>query len=529
MDNCIIALKTLLKQLNVPCTTAFIEDNILSHPEYPSLLSISDTLEKYDVESLPVKIGLEKLKEVPFPCLIQISKNGATFFCVIRNFINNEVEYYDENGKLIKVSQASFINLWTGICLLAQITETSEEPNIKSKLLGKRIFNFFAFSILILVSIYASIVFLNSTSYKILPERLIVAFYTITKLIGLAASGMILWFEVDQYNPTIQNFCSGSGKINCGAVLNSKYAKMFNGLLSIGLISFAYFFGSSSYLFVNGFSDQSLSPLSYMSIVSLPIIVISLYYQGFVIKQWCKFCVVIQVVLLTEFVLTLIGSLYLYPLDYVSLLPLITLLLLPIPLWNYIKPLLENQKEVNLYKRGLKRLKNNPDVFRGLLFKSRKIQHDTQGLGISLNELNQNDYNILKVCNPYCEPCAKAHPILEELVEKEKINLQIVFTTGTDKVDAKWNSVAHFMTLEAEEGGQIRKALDYWYHYEKKDYEDFANKYPVNGKLEWQKDKINAMHRWCDAEKITHTPTLFVNGYELPREYDIADLKDLLI
>jgi len=30
------------------------------------------------------------------------------------------------------------------------------------------------------------------------------------------------------------------------------------------------------------------------------------------------------------------------------------------------------------------------------------------------NEDAQNE--IIKVCNPYCEPCSKAHPILDEII-----------------------------------------------------------------------------------------------------------------
>ncbi|MDO5968182.1 hypothetical protein Q4Q35_00025 [Flavivirga aquimarina] len=64
---------------------------------------------------------------------------------------------------------------------------------------------------------------------------------------------------------------------------------------------------------------------------------------------------------------------------------------------------------------------------------------------------------------------------------------------------------------------QIKKVMMY-----------LPKKYPMDGELEQQNDKIEAMHNWCVAEKITHTPTISINGYELPKEYNVDDLREIL-
>jgi len=48
----------------------------------------------------------------------------------------------------------------------------------------------------------------------------------------------------------------------------------------------------------------------------------------------------------------------------------------------------------------------------------------------------------------------------------------------------------------------------------------------MNGELTLQKEKIYAMRAWCDSMKIRVTPTIFVNGAELPESYLIAELKN---
>jgi protein-disulfide isomerase len=59
---------------------------------------------------------------------------------------------------------------------------------------------------------------------------------------------------------------------------------------------------------------------------------------------------------------------------------------------------------------------------------------------------------------------------------------------------------------------------------DKKDYDVFATKYPMNGELKQQDEKVAAMDAWCKKMTIAATPTYFLNGYPLPDAYSIYDL-----
>ncbi|WP_136468925.1 vitamin K epoxide reductase family protein [Flagellimonas onchidii] len=528
MDNCIAALKLLLNRLNVKYTQQFIEDNILSHPEHPSLLCISDTLEKYSIETLPVKVDGEKLKELPLPCIVQLSDSGGMFH-LLEHFSDEEAVYLNDKGKTKTVPSTDFLDRWTGICLLVESSETSAEPEIKRKLMEAKGMNFLKWAVAILFSGWILMEMVQSFILGSTPYFLGII-YMVLKLIGLVTGTMLLWYEVDKYNPTLQSFCSGSGgnKINCNAVLESKYAKLFDGQLSLGLLGFSYFFGTLSLLVIARASISSLTLSSYLSLSAVPVIFASIYYQAAIIKQWCRFCIVMQAVLMLEVLVVLIGSFHQGSFQFTDISFFLAMLLLPIFVWKWLKPVLEERKEANLHKRGLKKIKNNPDVLHGLLSKTRKITTSTEGLGITLSSESAK-YNVVKVCNPYCGPCANAHPILEELLEKGKINLQILFNASTDKNDRKAKPVGHFLAVDAQgDRKRTQRSLDDWYLTKEKDYETFAKKYPMNGELEQQDTKIKAMRQWCNAEKITHTPTIFINGHELPKEYSVEDLKEVL-
>ncbi len=531
IDNCVNATKQLLTLLNIKSTSKYLKDCILSHADHPSLLSISDTLEKYQIENLAVKIDINKLKEMPMPCITQVDINNESLFYVLKNVGEETVSYYDNNNKKVTVSIKSFLKIWSGICLLVEMTEQSRENGIEKKLVKKRKQNVLKGSIVILLVSYFIINLLITKDIVDTSLAFYIITYTVLKCIGLTTGVFLLWFEIDKYNPALQNFCSGSSKkINCNAVFDSKYAKLFNDNLTLSLLSFSYFFGSLFYLLVFGFQATSLSVLGIFSLACLPVILISIYFQALVIKQWCKFCIIIQAVLVSEIFITLFSKFYKNPIDYKVLPLLLALFLIPVLIWTELKPLLKHEKKTNVYRRDLKKIKNNPTVLESLLKKSRKIKTSTEGLGISISNNNSAKYNIVKVCNPYCHPCAEAHPILEALVDKGSINLQMLFTARVDSNDIKVKPVSHFLSI-AKQGDKekTRHALDDWYQAKHKDYDLFANKYPVNGELKRQNNKIQDMREWCDSENITHTPTIFINGYELPKEYSVNDLEEVLI
>lgn len=530
MDNCVNATERLLNLLQVKNTKKYLEDNLLSHPEHPSLLAVSDTLEKYNVETLAIQIDKEKLNDMPLPCIIQIRKHGTTLFFVLNKILEKEVEYYDDKNKLTKVSQEDFLKMWTGICLLVETSEDSKEIDIDEKLFSINFVKGLKGSIAVFLLGWIVISFFKSQQSASLVPAIYTTLYTLLKITGLIVGGLLLWFDIDQYNPTLQNFCSGnSKKINCNSVLTSKHSKLFKDTLSLSELSFAYFFGTLFFLVISQFTSASLSILGFTSFGTLPVIALSIYYQAVVIKQWCKFCVIIQAVLVSEIVLSFFGNLYSAYVQFETIPLLLALLLIPILVWKLIKPLLETKKETNVHKRGLKKIKNNLNVLDGLLLKSRKIETSPEGLGISITNETAK-YHVVKVCNPYCGPCAKAHPILEDLVKKGAINLQILFTASNNPEDIKAKLVRYFLAIDSlGDKSKTQQALDDWYLADQKDYEAFASIYPLNGELDLQNHKIEAMYMWCKAENITYTPTIFINGFELPKEYSIEDLKGVLI
>lgn len=512
----------MLGELGIPFTHRFLKEKLVTHPEPESLLAISDSLTEYKLESLALQMGADKLDQLPLPCVVQVNQNSHPYFTCLSQVSEDWVAYLDEKGKVIKQARIEFVTLWTGITLVVEKGDHSGEPGYAKRRKEQMIYR----SLLFLLGGVSSAWIIGyligldyNTSYSIGVIALL-----ILKIAGLSISTILLWSEVDKKNAAIAQFCGGGDQTDCSSVIGSF---SIAGLISLGNLAFSYFFAGMSLLLFSSFSASALALLGLLSYSSLAIIPFSLYYQGVKLKKWCRLCLWISGILAVEvavrqFLLTDLGWPSFGELGLFSFVFLASVLT-----WVTLKPYLNAQKDLYATKSKLTKVLSNKELFDYFLSTSRQITSNPEGLGIFLKGPTAK-FHVLKVCNPYCGPCARTHPILEQLYEAGKIDLQIVFVPGGgDEVRLK--TIRHLLGI-ASKGNleQTRLALHEWYSQEKKDYEAFAAKYPLNGELAKQESNIKAMLDWAEKEQISHTPTIFINGYELPSTYAVEDLKYVL-
>jgi uncharacterized membrane protein len=519
MDNCLMVCKRLLESLKVPFTGKFLKEKILTHPQYPSLLSLSDTLEEYGVESVAAKLGPDRLDELPLPGIVQVSLANGAFFNVITAVSENMVSVFDEKGKQKDISRLDFLKMWTGVSLLAEAKEDAAEPEIGQKIRDRRIIRG-----LVALGVVSLLLWLGLGLVENGSSGLFL-FYFLLKLLGLSISGIQLWYQQDRENPTLQKFCSGVKSVDCNSVLDSKAFQLLDGRINPSMLAFAYFLAGLIIWVSLGLSSSAF--LGWLSLATIPVVFYSFYYQAMVIKKWCRFCLLIQAVLVMEVIAVISGEFWIGGLS-ISAIGFFTFLFTGIILGGvWIKPLLEYQNELYKAKRDHGKLKTNKQLFQAALTQSKKIKERPDGLGILIKG-KQAKHQVIKVCNPYCGPCSQAHPFLESLYDNGNIDLQILFTPARDD-EQKEKTTRHFLAIAEKENQEItRQALDDWYGGKSKEYAQFATKYPMNGELNQQEEKVKLMEDWCNRENIAYTPTLFINGYELPKEYNVEDLKYLL-
>lgn len=543
-SHCEDAIAYLLSRLNVKFTRSYLQKVLTEHPDYPSMMSIADILGmEYNIASASLKLDWERIPngpEIKPPFIAHIrSRELGPVLGIINAFTPDTVDMYNPESKQVEIySTAAFNEIYLGTVMLIGIEKNTGEREYakhhKEERQKNLIQHILVFGLPALVGL-ACVATIITKPFSVIIAPMV---FTIIVLMGCLASALLLWHEIDQHNPTLMQICQAGKRVNCSAILDSKASKIFG--LRWSRVGFIYFTGMLLVLLTTSITHApALQALSWVNVLALPYIIFSIYYQWKIAKQWCLLCVFVQILLLLQFITALIGGFHMFlPLDQLSataLLSVVSAFGFAFITTQLLMIALEKTNESRQNVIDLQRLKHNSQIFEALLSKQKAIERPAADLGITIGNPN-GVVKLVKICNPYCGPCAKAHTILEDLAENnEDVCLQIIFTATDDAKDIKKAPVAHLLAIDVENDKKLtKKALGDWYNAPVKDYSVFASKYPLNGASKMQDDKIKQMREWCDAAQISFTPTFFIclntsekdpKYYQLPGIYTVADLK----
>jgi len=529
LDN---VVKHYMQMLKVPVTTTTLIKKLTQNPYYPSLYSISDVFNKLNVANEAYRVTEETLSTIDPPFIAYCSgQNTGNDFVLVTKISNTGVSYISNRNKPIKSTRDEFLKLWQNTVFIAEANIKSGEDDfaLKRKKEGiksiKQNLLHTAGGLLLALMVY---IFIRSAGIGNIMSASTIIFI---KLLGISVAVLLLIYEIDKSNSFVKNICSAGKQINCNAVLSSKAAKILG--MSWGEVGFFYFAATTLFLLFPGLPFTNKLPwLAIASTLASPYIAFSLYYQWKVVKQWCPLCLVVQATLAMELIWAIVyywTSKIKNPFTLFNiLLPLICCVLLIFILWYLLKPVLIAAKTATVYDAAYKRVLYNPEIFNSLLQQQTTAPDGWQKLGIDIGNPNATT-TIIKVCNPYCGPCGKVHPILEEIIKNNsKVNIKVIFTASNNEDDKANKPVRHLLAIASKGNLELSmQALDEWYLAEKKDYEVFASKFPMNGELKEQDEKINLMSTWCNDAEIVGTPTFFINGKRLPETYNINELKNI--
>ncbi|NMH28492.1 vitamin K epoxide reductase family protein [Flavobacterium silvaticum] len=252
------------------------------HPDYPSLLSISETLAHFDVtnyalrtsdlDSLPQSfIGMMNFENSEIS-LCYIEKKGTSFIC------------HSQKGAL-RLSKEDFIKKWDNLAFIVNLKNNSVRT--------KSIRNSFLQGLC--VSFFITLLFYLQPNFF---ELILVVCSLIGGILAIGAQEKVF----DSAGAFVQSLCSIGKATSCTNVINSKKWKLFQ-ILNFSDLSITYFATQLlgySYFKAAGNIPDFLIVISFFLMLSLPLILISIYYQKYVEKKWCPICILISGVLVIE-------------------------------------------------------------------------------------------------------------------------------------------------------------------------------------------------------------------------------------
>jgi uncharacterized membrane protein len=519
-DNVVFVLRKAVKHFKIRVTETTVKSYLLAHPHYPSLKSVCDALTKWNVENYPLNLELEEIKALEMPFIAHFKAGGGQLVFV-EEIINGQVVYFLSGNKRIEENFEKFSEKLSGAVVVFEAGKDSGEKEYRqlrqNEILSKSLL---ALGIISLV-VWAVFIFISNTGGTAYQSGYLFWGLLATKIIGLTASVFLVLHELKVHTLLADKICGFSSKTDCDTVLSSNASRVF-GWINWADAGIIYFTGSLLYL--AGINESSsLWVLAIISALALPYPVFSIYYQTFKSKKWCPFCLVVQGVLVAEFIL-LFPVLFQVNISIIQLLQFGVSFLIPAGIWFLFKAYRNTIQEHNKVRYSYLGFKRNPEIFRFLLKNNgQKVTPITQDSLVLGNP--DAPVTLTAFLSLYCNPCANAFKELKELLENcPELKINAIFSVYEDEESKKLiNTLYHIYRNK----GQVQTAdfLYKWYTIPKQNRKILCEKEQLPDGFDITEIVSVENKKLFEEYKVAGTPTIFVNGYKYPKQYEYSDIE----
>lgn len=480
---------------------------IQSHPDYPSLLSIADTLSFFNINNGAMRLASSEIELLPerFIAFLREEKNTPQL-CFIEKKGSDYV--YTKDKKTSIISKQEIETRWDSLVLLVEKTEIEIKSSHKS-------------SWILPLCLLATFILVLLQFDDNLQTKLFFLFPTLGMLFSIAALKDLFGTKSELLN----SFCNMTASTSCTTVVDSTKWKIFE-VVNFSDLSILFFVSQFLGLLVFLFSGDTVTYFSIQKIAllgSIPILFLSIYYQKFIEKKWCPICmVIISIILLELGYLTLFQNI-IFTISTKSVIIFGFIFLSITLIWSALKKLLTKQKELKEYQLKAIRFERNYDIFKNSLLAKDKVQLPQSPLLLG----NKESKTIITVIsNPFCGHCKGAHEVIETILEKyhNDVQIQVILKTNLETENEESKKLFRSLIKIYQQNGEVAfiKALKNWF--DNKNIMEWFSLFPINTTTEF--DTIfNNQHKWCEENDYNFTPAIFVNGFEYPKTYSRESLE----
>ena len=102
----------------------------MSHPHYPSLKSVTDTLRRFSIEHYALNLEYKEIKEIGIPFIAHLKISGGQL-AFIDKIENGLITYSIQPGKPLVKSYHEFEEFFSGAVIVLQPNDKIVEDNYK--------------------------------------------------------------------------------------------------------------------------------------------------------------------------------------------------------------------------------------------------------------------------------------------------------------------------------------------------------------------------------------------------------------
>ncbi|MFL1896003.1 vitamin K epoxide reductase family protein [Aquimarina sp. 2-A2] len=505
-----IVVESILKYFErerISINTALFKFRLITHPGYPNLLSIIETLDYFHIHYDVYNVNFQEIDQTPERYLAFLKTiHGRQDLHLVEK--KDEEIYIDSK----KVSLHFLEVRWKGIVL---ILNQAKDKKIRNKSAG----NIRRNSLCGLTLVCALAFVLSQTNVSN-------SLFSLLSIFGFAASILSLEELFKLKTNPLDKFCSQSRQYDCESIINSKKWKLFN-YVSFSDLSFLFFLSQIVSYSIMTLAGQESAYFFYQTIAlgaSIPFVLISLYYQRFVEKKWCPICLTLSGILSTQLCLLVLFIEPSTSMNLESLLLFTFIQMIIIGGWFGVKNILTQLHTLKENKITDTRLLRNYSLFRYTI-KGQK-RHDLNTNQLITKPNNNQQLIVTLITNPFCEHCKKAHASIKEIQARynDRIALQTILNVDIlDESDNDKLICQNMMAMQLNgENKKFAAALDDWFTYENES--KWLTTYAGEFDEQVIEKKFINQKNWCIQNQIDFTPGLFINGYFYPKIYAIEHL-----
>lgn len=542
------AVFNLLMALDIPATYDYVDKTLKEHPDFPSLLSLAETLPNWGVKTEGVKGGVSDLSEIDFPSIVHLSdKRRGMDYAVLENVQNGHVSIFHPAVGRETLRLDDFGDIWSGVLLRAFPAGKTGEPDYAAHRKRQHLNRIHKF-----------------LTIGGLPALFMLAFgYGVTQAgslgtmipLGLAkAAGFALCVVMVAaglgHSNLMSSLCPTGKVVNCARVMRSPAGRLFG--VSMAEWGLLYFGGGLLSLLASFFFGQfqnDIFLLTVLGLLALPYTIFSVIYQAFVVRSWCWMCLAIMGLFWVEFYLlhdALISRLASGSLKIAFPFSLFLGFGAAALVWISVKRVISTARRADSLESHSIRIRRQPEYIQFKLSQAEKSDMGKVPFGVEIGPSNAK-LVITAVVNPLCGHCWRAFDQLSHLIDMGRGNIKgdFRFLVTPDKEDETPTEAEEFIDREvslrilslAQNGNRERvyQALADWFRpdeaFSKGKYRRWQRKYIFDDDVTKPKaaEILNLHRSWAMNNKIVGTPALFFNDRRLPPGMQLDDLKIFLM
>lgn len=481
------------------------EGYFLSHPNYPSLFAITDSLEMLAIENVALKIPKEQFVELPNIFIALFKEELA-----LVSKKDNSVIIETEKGKKKNLPSEEFLKDWNQVIVVI-------EPNAyQNKLLMKNSYS----KALLYILLFMLLVFLSFFLFNFSSLNFAVLSSTI---IGLVLSILILQEKYGIKTEFGSKLCNINVNASCESVIDSNRSQIVKGLSFYDLP--ILFFGINFLSILIDPINSTLIILA-LSLISVPFLFYSIWLQKIVLKKWCVLCLAVSSIIFIQGTFCFLQSHFLKSLSFSDCLVYLQSVILITSSWFLIRSIIENNIKLKGELGAYKRIKRDFKVFKSLMKRIEILEGFENLKGIEYGDLNA-PIKVTLFLSPSCGHCHQTFRDAKNLFDlyPKTLYLNILFNINPENSGNKYLTVVEtLLTLNSRDAVKAKEALNDW-HGQNSNLESWKLKWAVKSYDMIANNQIFKQYQWCVVNKLNFTPIKIVNNELFPNEYVLEDLK----